>query len=108
MSTPDLNCTKNLDPHGIPKGPQPFCLMRVSAVPKKAISSWRLDTTLLCAAKKNGVEKKGQLVASTRKNTALAAAHGNYISYPGLPRSLNIFFLYASTPGWLNGFTPEI
>ena len=34
---------------------------------QNAISSWRLDTTLLCAAKKNGVEKKGQLVAPTRK-----------------------------------------
>lgn len=29
-------------------------------------------------------------------------------SYPGFPRRANIFFLYASTPGWLNGFTPRI
>ena len=28
-------------------------------------------------------------------------------SYPGLFSKANIFFLYASTPGWLNGFTPS-
>ena len=27
-------------------------------------------------------------------------------SNPGLPNKANIFFLYASTPGWSNGFTP--
>ena len=27
-------------------------------------------------------------------------------SNPGLPRSANIFFLYASTPGWSNGLMP--
>ena len=28
-------------------------------------------------------------------------------SKPGLPSSANMFFLYASTPGWLNGLTPS-
>lgn len=28
-------------------------------------------------------------------------------SKPGLPSNANIFCLYASTPGWLNGFTPN-
>ena len=28
-------------------------------------------------------------------------------SYPGFPNNANIFFLYASTPGWSNGFTPK-
>ena len=37
--------------------------------PQKAISSWRLDTTLLCAAKKNGVEKKDSLAGLCQKNT---------------------------------------
>ena len=50
----------------ISKGPRPFCLMRGSAV-KKATSSWRLDTTLLCAAKKNGVEKKDSLAGLCQK-----------------------------------------
>ncbi len=27
-------------------------------------------------------------------------------SKPGLPRNANMFFLYASTPGWLNGLMP--
>ena len=29
-------------------------------------------------------------------------------SYPGFPNNLNIFVLYFSTPGWLNGFIPNI
>ena len=29
-------------------------------------------------------------------------------SYPGLPRSANIFFLYSSTPGWSKGLTSSI
>ena len=29
-------------------------------------------------------------------------------SYPGLSSKANIFFLYASTPGWSNGLTPSI
>jgi|GEM_PF-2108644 len=28
-------------------------------------------------------------------------------SNPGFPSRANIFFLYASTPGWSNGFTPS-
>lgn len=31
-----------------------------------------------------------------------------YSSYPGFPSNLNIFVLYFSTPGWLNGLTPNI
>ena len=27
---------------------------------------------------------------------------------PGLPSMRNIFFLYASTPGWLKGLTPDM
>ena len=37
---------------------------------------------------------------------ALMAAEAS--SYPGLSKRANIFFLYASTPGWLKGFTPKI
>ena len=29
-------------------------------------------------------------------------------SNPGLPNKANMFFLYASTPGWSNGLTPNI
>ena len=29
-------------------------------------------------------------------------------SKPGFSRRANMFFLYASTPGWLNGFTPRV
>lgn len=30
-----------------------------------------------------------------------------FSSYPGLPRRENMLTLYASTPGWSNGFTPN-
>ena len=38
---------------------------------------------------------------------SLASSSALRSSYPGLPRRANIFFLYASTPGWSKGFTPS-
>ena len=60
-------------PPGISKGPQPFCFRKS---PEKtllkgflwAISSRRLDTALLCAAKKRGVELN-QLAGFFQKQT---------------------------------------
>ena len=66
---------------GISKGPQPFCFRRR---PEKtllkgflwATSSRRLDTALLCAAKKRGVESPGWQV-SARTKLALGATDGS-------------------------------
>ena len=70
VSTLDLFCTTNLDPRDSKRAAALLSHARQRS-PQNATSSWRLDTTLLCAAKKNGVEKKGQLVASTRKTRRL-------------------------------------
>ncbi len=48
----------------------------------------------------------------TRYNTTLKNykrfSNSSFLSSkPGLPNNANIFCLYASTPGWLNGLTPN-
>ena len=47
--------------------------------------------------------KKDQpkLILSENYKRALSSAPSS--SNPGLPRRANMFFLYASTPGWSNG-----
>ena len=60
VSTLCFLCTNCRELQGFQKGRGPFVELRRSAA-APATSSWRLDTTLLCAAKKNGVEKKDRL-----------------------------------------------
>ena len=63
-------CTANLEPPEFQKGPQALLLSCAAAQPLPATSSWRLDTTLLCAAKKNGVEKWTVWQSSARTKMA--------------------------------------
>ena len=66
-SLPQWLDTSCLEPMGFHKGPQTLVLC-CAASATKAISSRRLDTALLCAAKKRGVEKN-QLAGLCQNHT---------------------------------------
>ena len=75
--------TACLEPMGFHKGPQTLVLW-CAASATKAISSRRLDTALLCAAKKRGVELPGWQVSARTKLAPAATAKSKKNPLAGL------------------------
>ena len=66
---------------------------------------WRRVGRSGYAARRERVPTQAERERCARQSRASSSARRS--SYPGLPNKANMFFLYASTPGWSKGLTPR-